>query len=144
MRRSPTGRSVIANAAAGAPGPTTTQCRGGPLADDRCYDVIIIGTGAGGTLAHGPRPSRKHAHLLERGDHLPGGRDYWSSTAVFVQGKYLAPEFWYASGGEFSPGPGAFPGPPQLRLTAPDPPATSARPRMPVAARADEAGRTAP
>jgi ATP-binding cassette, subfamily C, bacterial CydCD len=40
--------------------------------------------------------------------------------------------------------PGAFPGLPQLRLTAPDPPATSARRREPVAAWVDEGGRTAP
>jgi ATP-binding cassette, subfamily C, bacterial CydCD len=40
--------------------------------------------------------------------------------------------------------PGAFPGVPQVRLTAPDPPAIPGQRRMPVAAWADEGGRTAP
>ena len=36
------------------------------------YDVIIIGTGAGGgTLAHRLAPSGKRILLLERGDWLP-------------------------------------------------------------------------
>ncbi len=36
------------------------------------YDVIIIGTGAGGgTLAHTLAPSGKKILLLERGDFLP-------------------------------------------------------------------------
>ena len=36
------------------------------------YDVIIIGTGAGGgTLAHTLAPSGKRILLLERGDFLP-------------------------------------------------------------------------
>jgi choline dehydrogenase-like flavoprotein len=75
------------------------------VADDRHYDVIIIGTGAGGgTLAHRLAPSGKQVLLLERGDYLPRERDNWDSTAVFVQGKYRAPEFWYdANGDEFPP-----------------------------------------
>ncbi len=75
------------------------------MPDDRHYDVIIIGTGAGGgTLAHRLAPSGKQVLLLERGDYLPRERDNWSSTAVFVHGKYRAPEFWYdANGDEFPP-----------------------------------------
>ncbi|MEK6439158.1 NAD(P)/FAD-dependent oxidoreductase [Pseudonocardia sp. T1-2H] len=70
---------------------------------DRHYDVIIIGTGAGGgTLAHRLAPSGKQVLLLERGGYLPRERDNWDSTAVFVKGKYRAPEFWYdAHGAEF-------------------------------------------
>jgi choline dehydrogenase-like flavoprotein len=42
--------------------------------------------------------------LLERGDYLPRERDNWDSTAVFVQGKYRAPEFWLDQhGDEFPP-----------------------------------------
>jgi hypothetical protein len=35
---------------------------------------------------------------------FPGERDNWDSTAVFVKGKYRAPEFWYdRHGNEFPP-----------------------------------------
>ena len=75
------------------------------MVDDQHYDVIIIGTGAGGgTLAHRLAPYGKRILLLERGDYLPRERDNWESTAVFVQGKYRAPEFWYDKhGDEFPP-----------------------------------------
>jgi choline dehydrogenase-like flavoprotein len=71
----------------------------------RHYDVIIIGTGAGGgTLASRLAPSGKSVLLIERGDYLPRERDNWESTAVFVQGKYRAPEFWLDKDGtEFPP-----------------------------------------
>ncbi|MFD7611395.1 GMC oxidoreductase [Streptomyces sp. NPDC059828] len=75
---------------------------GSPHADH--YDVIIIGTGAGGgTLAHRLAPSGKRVLLLERGDYLPRERDNWDSTAVFVKGKYRAPEFWYDKHGRSFP-----------------------------------------
>ena len=62
------------------------------MVGDQHYDVIIIGTGAGGgTLAHRLAPSGKRVLLLERGDYLPRERDNWESTAVFVEGKYRAP-----------------------------------------------------
>ena len=75
------------------------------VTDDRHYDVIIIGTGAGGgTLAHRLAPTGKRVLLFERGDYLPRERDNWDSTAVFVKGKYRAPEFWYDKhGDEFPP-----------------------------------------
>ncbi|MEU1164762.1 GMC family oxidoreductase [Streptomyces sp. NPDC005921] len=69
------------------------------------YDVIVIGTGAGGgTLAHRLAPSGKRVLILERGDYLPRERDNWDSTAVFVKAKYRAPEFWLdRHGKEFPP-----------------------------------------
>ena len=59
------------------------------------YDVIIIGTGAGGgTLAQKLAPSGKRILLLERGGYVQRERDNWSSLAVNVQGKYQTKEVW--------------------------------------------------
>jgi len=75
------------------------------MGQDQHYDVIVIGTGAGGgTLAHRLAPTGKRILLLERGDYLPRERDNWDSSAVFVRGKYRAPEYWYDKhGNEFPP-----------------------------------------
>ena len=52
------------------------------------YDVIIIGTGAGGgTLAAKLAPTGKRVLLLERGDYVPREKDNWSTRAVNVQGE---------------------------------------------------------
>jgi 2-polyprenyl-6-methoxyphenol hydroxylase-like FAD-dependent oxidoreductase len=49
------------------------------------YDVIIVGSGAGGgTLAHTLAPSGKRILLLERGDFLPRETDNWDPGSVFV------------------------------------------------------------
>lgn len=63
---------------------------------DNHFDVIIIGTGAGGgTLAYHLAPSGKRILLLERGDFLPREKDNWDARAVFVEAKYRAKETWY-------------------------------------------------
>ena len=69
------------------------------------YDVIIIGTGAGGgTLAHTLAPSGKRILLLERGNFLPREHDNWDPQAVFIDGRYISKETWYdASGAAFQP-----------------------------------------
>jgi choline dehydrogenase-like flavoprotein len=69
------------------------------------YDVIIIGTGAGGgTLAHALVPSGRKILLLERGDFLPREMDNWDPEAVFVDGKYVSADTWYdADGSSFQP-----------------------------------------
>jgi choline dehydrogenase-like flavoprotein len=59
------------------------------------YDIIIIGTGAGGgTLAHRLAPSGKRILLLERGDYVPREPDNWSTRAVNLEGKYQTRETW--------------------------------------------------
>lgn len=59
------------------------------------YDVIIIGTGAGGgTLASKLAPSGKKILLLERGGYVPREKDNWDPTAVNVKGKYQTKEVW--------------------------------------------------
>lgn len=70
------------------------------------YDMIIIGTGAGGgTLAQKLAPSGKRILLLERGDYIPKERDNWSTQAVFLDAKYKAKETWTDKNGKaFHPG----------------------------------------
>ena len=63
---------------------------------DEHYDVIVIGTGAGGgTLARHLAPSGKRILLLERGDWLPREPANWSTVDVFVDGRYISPDSWY-------------------------------------------------
>ena len=59
------------------------------------YDLIIIGTGAGGgTLAYTLAPSGKRILLLERGDYVPREKDNWSPRAVNVEAKCNTKEVW--------------------------------------------------
>src|ERR1700684_1690089 len=65
------------------------------------YDVIIIGTGAGGgTLLYKLAPSGKKILVLERGDYVKREKDNWSPTAVNLQGKYQTKEHWKDKDGE--------------------------------------------
>jgi choline dehydrogenase-like flavoprotein len=60
------------------------------------YDVIVIGSGAGGgTLVHRLAPSGKRILLLERGDWLPREPENWLAQDVFVDGRYMSAETWY-------------------------------------------------
>jgi len=59
------------------------------------YDVIIIGTGAGGgTLAYALAPSGKRILLLERGDYVPREKGNWSTRVVNLEGHYNTKEVW--------------------------------------------------
>jgi choline dehydrogenase-like flavoprotein len=59
------------------------------------YDVIIVGSGAGGgTLAHRLAPSGKRVLIVERGEYLRREADNWSSRAVNVDAKYHTREVW--------------------------------------------------
>ena len=65
------------------------------------YDVIIIGTGAGGgTLAHKLAPSGKRILLLERGPYIPREKENWDSHAVNVEARYHIKEPWFDKNGE--------------------------------------------
>ena len=65
------------------------------------YDVIIIGSGAGGgTLAHALADSGKRILLLERGDFLPREMGNWDPRQVFVEGRYISSDTWYDGGGQ--------------------------------------------
>lgn len=60
------------------------------------YDVIIIGTGAGGgTLARHLAPSGKRILLLERGGWLPREIDNWLVKSVFVDNRYISRDIWH-------------------------------------------------
>ncbi len=64
------------------------------------FDVIIIGTGAGGgTLAHTLASSGKRILLLEREDFLPREMENWSPDEVFIDGRYISKDTWYDSDG---------------------------------------------
>ena len=60
------------------------------------YDVVIIGSGAGGaSLAQSLADTGKRILILERGDHLERGPNNWNSTYVFVDRAYRTKELWY-------------------------------------------------
>lgn len=70
------------------------------------YDIIIIGTGAGGgTLAWKLAPTGKRILLLERGQFLPREKENWLSRSVLLENRYKAHETWYDRDGKaFHPG----------------------------------------
>jgi choline dehydrogenase-like flavoprotein len=70
------------------------------------YDVIIIGTGAGGgTLARKLAPTGKKILLLERGDWIRRERENWDPRAAVSEARYHADERWLdADGNAFQPG----------------------------------------
>ncbi len=70
------------------------------------YDLIIIGTGAGGgTLALELAPFGKRILLLERGGWLPREKQNWNAEDVFVDNRYVSKESWLDKNGKpFQPG----------------------------------------
>jgi choline dehydrogenase-like flavoprotein len=71
------------------------------IVDDQHYDVIIVGTGAGGgTLARQLAPTGKKILVLEQGDFLEKESSELVDTEVFKKEQYHAPEQWYDHQGE--------------------------------------------
>lgn len=75
------------------------------IIDDQHYDVIIVGSGAGGgTLAQKLAPSGKRILILERGSRMDLADQNRADVDVFKKERYHAPEQWYDQAGEpFSP-----------------------------------------
>jgi len=76
------------------------------------YDIIIIGTGAGGgTLLHKLKDSGKKILVLERGDYLPQEPQNWDTIEVFQKERYHTKEIWKTNGNEeLHPGTGYWVG----------------------------------
>ncbi len=76
------------------------------MANANHYDVIIIGTGAGGgTLAYKLAPYGKRILLLERGPYVPREKENWDSHAVNADARYHVKEPWFDKAGKpFHPG----------------------------------------
>ncbi len=71
------------------------------------YDIVIIGTGAGGgTLAYALRHSGARVLLVERGGYLPQEPENWQPEAVFDRARYKPAEAWVdaRNGKPFYPG----------------------------------------
>ncbi len=60
------------------------------------YDIIIIGTGSGGsTIAYKLAPTGKRILILERGGFIPKEKENWDPHEVVTNGRYRPKEDWY-------------------------------------------------
>ncbi len=65
------------------------------------YDIIIIGTGAGGgTLLHALAPTGKRILVLERGGFVPREMENWDPRAVNLDARYNTKEVWRDKDGQ--------------------------------------------
>ncbi|MEO0541274.1 MAG: GMC family oxidoreductase [Cyanobacteria bacterium P01_A01_bin.105] len=65
------------------------------------YDVIIIGTGAGGgTVAHELANTGKRILVLERGEFLPREKENWDPENVYQDQRYYTDEEWCDRNGD--------------------------------------------
>jgi len=69
------------------------------------YDLIIIGTGAGGgTLLHALAPTGQRILVLERGGFVPREIENWDTKAVNLDARYNTTEVWRdRDGGDLHP-----------------------------------------
>lgn len=59
------------------------------------YDIIIIGSGAGGaTMAYQLADSGKKILVVERGDYVPAEKENWDSVEVFEKNRYTTTDKW--------------------------------------------------
>ena len=70
------------------------------------YDIIIIGSGAGGsTIAYKLADTGKKILIIERGDYIPLEKENWDSVEVFQKNRYTTTDKWLDKHGkEFRPG----------------------------------------
>lgn len=69
------------------------------------FDIIIIGSGAGGgTMAYALARTGARILLVERGDFVPQEPENWDPVAVWKDRRYRTPEEWVdAAGRDFNP-----------------------------------------
>src|SRR5688500_8050656 len=71
------------------------------MQNSKHFDVIIIGSGAGGaTLAYQLATSGKRILILERGVFLKREKDNRSLKAIFSESKYKSKETWHDQNGK--------------------------------------------
>jgi len=64
------------------------------------WDVLIIGSGAGGgTLAWALAGTGKRVLLVERGDYVPREAQNWSTKAAVLEGRYNNADAWHDADG---------------------------------------------
>ena len=65
------------------------------------YDLVIIGTGAGGgTLAYKLASTGKNILILEQGTYLPKEKANWNAAEVYLKERYHTDDRWYDSAGK--------------------------------------------
>jgi len=69
------------------------------------YDIVIIGTGAGGgTMARALAPTGRRILVLERGSTFTRGADNWDPGVVWMEQRYRSKERWLTTGSkDFEP-----------------------------------------
>lgn len=69
------------------------------------FDIIIIGTGAGGgTLAYALAPTGKRILILEKGEYIPREKENWNPESLYMNARYRTDERWVsAEGKKFQP-----------------------------------------
>lgn len=64
--------------------------------ESKHYDVVIVGSGAGGgTLAYALADTGKNILVIERGNFIERSKDNWDAYKIFREEKYSTPETWY-------------------------------------------------